>query len=79
MNRAFKLSRSGLESRGIRDLLASEGIEAGRYAIRRLMKESGLTCKQPGPHKYKKATVEHVDIPNRLNREFAVQQTNQVW
>jgi putative transposase len=79
VNRAFKLSRSGLGSRGIRDLLGSEGIEAGRYVIRRLMKESGLICKQPGPHKYKKATVEHVDIPNRLNREFDVQQTNQVW
>jgi putative transposase len=43
------------------------------------MKESGLTCKQPGAHKYKKATVEHVNTPNRLNREFDVQQPNQVW
>ena len=77
--RAFKLSRSGLGSRGIRDLLASEGIEVGRYLIRRLMKESGLICKQPRPHKYKKATVEHVHIPNRLNRKFDVQQPNQVW
>lgn len=79
LNRAFKLSRSGLGSRGIRDLLASEGIEAGRYLIRQLMKESGLICKQPGPHKYKKATVEHVEHPNRPNRKFDVRQPNQVW
>ncbi len=43
------------------------------------MRESGLVCKQPGPHKYKQATVERPDIPNRLNREFNVAAPNQVW
>jgi len=43
------------------------------------MKESGLVCKQPGAHKYKKATVEDVDIKNHLNREFTVQKPNKVW
>ncbi|WP_432695585.1 IS3 family transposase [Marinobacterium sp. YM272] len=79
VNRAFKLSRGALGSRGICDFLASEGIVAGRYLVRRLMKESGLVCKQPGRHKYKRTTIEHVDIPNRLNREFDVLHPNQVW
>ena len=79
VNRAFNISRSGLGSRGISTLLKSEGINVGRYLVRSLMKESGLVSKQPGNHKYRKATVEHVDIPNLLNREFAVTKANQVW
>jgi putative transposase len=59
--------------------MQGEGYEIGRYRVRRLMRELNLTCKQPGPHKYKQATVERPDIPNRLNREFEVQVPNQVW
>lgn len=43
------------------------------------MKDMQLICKQPGSHSYKKATVERLDIPNRLNREFDVSSPNQVW
>lgn len=79
VNRAFNESRSSLGSRGIRNLLKSEGIQVSRHTVRKLMKESSLVCKQPGPHKYKKATVEHISIPNKLNRQFGVQKPNQVW
>ena len=79
VTRAYNLSRHGLGSRGIRDLLKSEGIEVGRYLVRKLMKESGLVSKQPGAHKYKKATYEHADIDNLLKREFTVEKPNQVW
>lgn len=79
VNRVFSAARGGLGSRAIRDTLANEGIVVGRHQIRRLMKESGLICKQPGPHRYRRATVEHVEIPNRLNRQFTVQQPNRVW
>lgn len=51
-------------------LLREEGITAGRFKVRRLMSELGLICKQPGPHAYKQATVERIDIPNHLAREF---------
>ncbi len=44
-----------------------------------LMRELGLVSKQPGSHAYRQAMVERPDIPNRLNREFAVQRPNQVW
>lgn len=43
------------------------------------MKKSGLVCKQPSPHKYKRATVEHIDTPTRLNSQFNVAQSNEVW
>lgn len=79
VNRIFTEARSSVGSRGIRSILADEGVNAGRYLIRRLMKESGLICKQPGPHKYKRASVEHVEIPNRLNRQFEVAAPNKVW
>ena len=79
VNRAFHLSRHGFGSRSIRDFLKTEGIDVGRYLVRKLMKESGLISKQPGAHKYRKATAEHLDIHNLLNREFTVEQPNQVW
>ena len=43
------------------------------------MREAGLISKQPGSHRYKKATVERRDIPNRLNREFDVSEPDEVW
>ena len=43
------------------------------------MKELNLIGKQLGPHAYKQATVERIDIPNELNREFDVEGTNHVW
>jgi len=60
-------------------MMRNDGFTIGRFKVRRLMHEAGLICKQPGPHAYKQATVERVDIPNRLNREFDVQMPNQVW
>src|SRR5690606_18513258 len=45
----------------------------------RLMKEQRLVSKQPGAHKYKPATAEHLSIPNRLNRRFTVTAPNRVW
>lgn len=60
-------------------MMREDGIEIGRYKVRSLMKEAGLTCKQPGSHSYKHATIERPDIPNRLDRQFNVEQPNQVW
>jgi len=55
-----------------------DGVTIGRFRVRRLMRELGLVSKQPGSHAYKQATVERPDIPNRLNRKFAVLRPNQV-
>lgn len=60
-------------------MLNEQGVSIGLFKVRRLMREAGLVCKQPGKHVYKRATVERVDIPNTLNREFAVSGPDQVW
>ncbi len=39
----------------------------------------GLTSSQPPKHRYKKAEQPHLDVPNRLNREFDVAAPDQVW
>lgn len=79
VNRVFTASRSSMGARSISSALAEEGIKVGRFLAGRLMGELGLVCKQPGPHNYKQATVEHLDIPNRLNREFDVVAPDTVW
>lgn len=60
-------------------MMREDGVEIGRYKVRSLMREAGLVCKQPGSHNYKQATVERPDIPNVLDRQFGVNQPNQVW
>ncbi|MFG8308397.1 IS3 family transposase [Pseudomonas aeruginosa] len=79
VNQLFSQSRGSAGSRSILGMLREEGVTIGRFRVRRLMRELGLVSKQPGSHAYKQATVERPDIPNRLNREFAVQRPNQVW
>jgi len=79
VSRLFTKSRSSAGSRTIKGLLSEEGTVVGRFKVRRLMSELGLICKQPGPHAYKQATVERPDIPNHLDREFAVEQPDEVW
>ena len=79
VNRLFTKSRRSAGSRTIKALLSDEGITIDRFKARCLMSELGLICKQPGPHAYKQATIERLDIPNHLAREFEVGQPNQVW
>jgi len=79
VNALFNASRGAAGSRTLVTMLRERGTEIGRFKVRTLMRECGLICKQPGPHKYKQATVERPDIPNRLDREFDVLGPNQVW
>jgi putative transposase len=79
VNELFNQSRGSAGSRTIVAMLQSRGATIGRFKVRGLMRESGLMCKQPGPHKYKNVTVERIDIPNTLGREFDVSNPNQVW
>jgi putative transposase len=60
-------------------MLRDEGLEMGRFKVVTLMKEQGLTSKQPGKHAYKQVKVERPDIPNLLNRQFVPEQPNQAW
>ncbi|MEW5715694.1 IS3 family transposase [Pseudomonas sp. SB113] len=75
----FSQSRSSAGSRSILSLMREDGEQLGRFKVRSLMRELDLVSKQPGSHAYKRATVERLDIPNTLNREFDVPAPNQVW
>ncbi|TPV49248.1 IS3 family transposase [Pseudomonas fluorescens] len=75
----FSQSRSAAGSRSILSLMREDGEQLGRFKVRSLMRELDLVSKQPGSHAYKRATVERLDIPNTLNREFDVPAPNQVW
>lgn len=75
----FRQSRGSAGSRTLVAQLKNQGIKLGRYKVRRLMRELGLYSKQPGPPLYKQANVERLDIPNHLERQFAVRQPNRVW
>lgn len=79
VNELFSRSRSAAGSRGILFAMREEGIEIGRFEMRKLMNEMNLVSKQPGSHAYKKATVERSDIPNVLGRAFSVSAPNEVW
>ena len=79
IKRLFIKSRNSAGTRTLVDMLKHEGVIMGRFKVGRLMKEQGLTSKQPGPHAYRIANVERPDIPNKLNREFDVEAPNRVW
>ena len=79
VNELFSQSRSATGSRSIMFMMREDGIEIGRFKVRKLMSEMKLVSKQPGSHAYKKATVERPDIPNVLDREFTVEKPNKVW
>lgn len=79
VKRLFDKSRGSAGTRTLIGMLKDEGLTLGRYKVAGLMKEQGLVSKQPGPHKYKVATVERLDIPNTLNRKFDVDAPNQAW
>ncbi|MDW7548437.1 IS3 family transposase [Pseudoalteromonas peptidolytica] len=79
LNACFNLSRGAAGSRTLLAMLADLEVGAGLFKVRRIMRDMHLVSKQPGPHVYKIAVNERPDIPNLLNREFDVQNPNQVW
>lgn len=74
----FVESRISAGSRSIIGVMREQGIAIGRFKVSRLTSELGLICKQPGSHAYRRATIEHMAIPKRLNRQFVVGATNRV-
>lgn len=75
----FRLSRNAAGSRSLMEMMRERGYQIGRYKVARLMDEAKLICRQPGPHKYKLADAERVDMPNLLDRQFDVTGPDQVW
>ena len=60
-------------------MVTNEEITLSRYRASKIMKALGLVSCQLPKHRYRKADTEHVEIPNHLNRQFAVCAPNQVW
>ena len=73
------ISHGSAGARSIAIMTTLRGFRMGRWLAGRLMKELGLvSCQQP-THRYKRGGHEHIVIPNRLERQFAVTEPNQVW
>ncbi|HDG1665699.1 TPA: IS3 family transposase [Kluyvera ascorbata] len=73
------ISHDSAGARSIAIMATLRGFRMGRWLAGRLMKELGLvSCQQP-THRYKRGGHEHIVIPNRLERQFAVTEPNQVW
>ncbi len=79
LKRLFRISRGSAGSRMLVSMMKANGYQVGRFKVRRLMKEAGLTSKQPGAHRYKAGGVERPDIANHLARQFDVHAPNEVW
>ena len=76
---AHETSNGSAGARTIASMVTQAGIPLSRYRASRRMKQLGLVSTQPPSHGYKKADQPHLDIPNLLDREFDVEEPNQVW
>jgi len=79
VKRLHALSGGSAGARSIADMIANEGYPLSRYRAGSLMNELGLVSCQVPKHKYKKANKDHVAIPNRLKRQFAVVDPDTYW
>jgi len=75
----YRESNSSAGARTIATIATTRGLPLSRYRARRLMKELRLVSCQLPKHKYKKATQEHVAIPNTLERQFSMDAPNKIW
>ena len=72
-------SKGSAGARTIAQTMSNTGAPLSRYRATGLMKALNLvSCQQP-KHSYKKATKEHVKIPNTLARGFDVSKPDQIW
>ena len=74
-----KASQGSAGSRTIATLSHDLGAPMCRETARRIMKAEDLvSCQQP-KHKHQKSGPEHLAVPNKLQREFDVNEPNKVW
>lgn len=79
VNESHAASNGSAGARTIASLVTNQGVNLSRYRATKIMKELGLVSCQLPKHKYRKASQEHIEIPNHLNRQFAVTEPNKVW
>lgn len=75
---AWNASKGSAGARSIAGMVTTaSGVKMGRWLAAKLMKELNIcSCQIP---KHKRTGSEHVEIPNLLDRQFAVSEPNQVW
>ena len=67
-------------SRRLSDALKKEGLDAGRYKVRRIMTKLGLSVRYPKRFKVTTDSNHNEAIsPNKLDRQFTVTAPNKVW
>lgn len=76
---AHKLSNSSSGARTVATISTNEGLPRSRYVARKRMLDLNFMSCQLLKHRYKNTGCEHNLAPNHLNREFKVDQPNQVW
>ncbi len=76
---AHNASNGSAGARTIADIVTQTGINLSRYRATKIMKALGLVSRQMPKHRYKKQPLEHIAIPNHLDRQFAVTAPNMVW
>ena len=76
---AHQLSNGSAGARTIATMVSAEGTSLSRYRAARRTKLLGLVSSQQPKHRYKRAEQPHTGIPNRLDRQFAVDAPNKVW
>ena len=72
-------SNGSAGARTVAIMATNNGYPLSRYRAGNIMKKLELVSCQLPKHAYKKATQEHVAIPNTLDRQFAVTEPDQAW
>jgi len=75
-----RISNRSYGSRRMAKAISAQGYKVGRYKIRRLMQENGISCKQR--RRYTVTTQSKHDLKtakNVLNRNFSVKKPNSAW
>lgn len=76
---AYRESNGSAGVRNIAAMVTTKGVKLSRWRATKLMKVLNLISGQQPGYRYKKASREHVEIPNYLERQFAVTKPNQAW
>ena len=76
---AHRESKGSAGARTLSGIVSQRGVKLSRYRASKLMRQFNLVSCQIKTHRYKKTANEHLEIPNTLDRQFAVPEPNQVW
>ena len=80
LRQLFNENRGVYGSRRLTSALKTQGVQVGRYKVRRLMQDLNLVARYPKRFKVTTDSRHSESIsPNKLDRQFSVSQPNQVW